>query len=143
MSRLGKMPIDLPSGVEVKVDGKNIHVKGPKGTLSYPLTEGITIKVAEGQALVEKNEKIELPKPTHGLYRALLNTMIEGVSKGFEIKLSMVGVGYRAAIQGSNAHFGKYSIAYPVQRMTFHFRHIITARDTGIGQAGIGSNCSS
>lgn len=96
MSRLGKMPIDIPSGVEVKVDGKNIHVKGPKGTLNYPLTEGITIKVAEGQALVEKNEKIELPKPTHGLYRALLNTMIEGVSKGFEIKLSMVGVGYRA-----------------------------------------------
>ena len=102
MSRLGKMPIEIPSGVEVKTDGQKIHVKGAKGTLSYLLTEGITIKVADGQATVEKNEKIELPKPIHGLYRSLLASMIQGVSKGFEIKLSMVGVGYRAAIQGQH-----------------------------------------
>lgn len=114
MSRLGKMPINLPSGVEVKTDGKNIHVKGPKGTLSYPLPEGITIKVAEGQAIVEKNDKIELPKPTHGLYRALLNTMVEGVSKGFEVKLSMVGVGYRAAVQGNKVDL-QVGLSHPTQ----------------------------
>ena len=87
MSRLGKLPIKVPAGVEIKTDGKAIHVKGPKGTLSFPLTEGITVKVADGLAVIEKDEKIDLPKPTHGLYRAKLNCMIEGVSKGFEIKL--------------------------------------------------------
>ena len=65
MSRLGKMPIKVPAGVEIKIDGKTIHVKGPKGTLSYPLTEGIIVKVVDGMATVEKNEKIDLPKPTH------------------------------------------------------------------------------
>ncbi len=114
MSRLGKMPIEIPSGVEVKTDGQKIHVKGPKGTLSYPLTEGITVKVADGQVIVEKNEKIELPKPTHGLYRSLLGSMIQGVSKGFEIKLSMVGVGYRAAIQGHHIDL-QVGFSHPTQ----------------------------
>lgn len=114
MSRLGKMPIKIPSGVEVKTDGKAIHVKGPKGTLSYPLTEGITVKVADGMATVEKNEKIDLPKPTHGLYRSTLSNMIEGVSKGFEIKLGMVGVGYRAAVQGQNVDL-QVGLSHPTQ----------------------------
>jgi large subunit ribosomal protein L6 len=114
MSRLGKMPIEIPSGVEVKTDGQKIHVKGPKGTLSYPLTEGITVKVVNGQAIVEKNEKIELQKPTHGLYRSLLGSMIQGVSKGFEIKLSMVGVGYRAAVQGHNIDL-QVGFSHPTQ----------------------------
>lgn len=114
MSRLGKMPIEIPSGVEVKTDGQKIHVKGPKGTLSYPLTEGITVKVVDGQAIVEKNEKIELQKPTHGLYRSLLGSMIQGVSKGFEIKLSMVGVGYRAAVQGHNIDL-QVGFSHPTQ----------------------------
>lgn len=100
MSRLGRMPITLPSGVEVKVEGKKIHVKGSKGTLSYPLTDGILIKVEEGKAYVMRDEKIELPKPTQGLFRSLLSNMIQGVSKGFEKRLAMVGVGYRAAVQG-------------------------------------------
>lgn len=114
MSRLGKMPIQLPAGVEVKTDGKSIHVKGPKGTLSYPLTEGITVKVADGMAIVEKSDKIELPKPTHGLYRATLSNMIEGVSKGFEVKLGMVGVGYRAAVQGQNVDL-QVGLSHPTQ----------------------------
>ncbi len=114
MSRLGRMPIEIPSGVKVKTDGKNVHVKGPKGTLELPLTEGITIKIAEGQAVVEKDEKIDLPKPTHGLYRSLLGSMIQGVSKGFEIKLSMVGVGYRAAIQGQKIDL-QIGFSHPTQ----------------------------
>jgi large subunit ribosomal protein L6 len=100
MSRLGRMPIEVPAGVEIKIVDKKIQVKGPKGTLTYPTTHGISIKVEEGKAVVEKDEKVELPKTTHGLYRALLGNMIQGVSKGFETKLSMVGVGYRAAVQG-------------------------------------------
>ena len=114
MSRLGKMPIKIPSGVEVKTDGKAIHVKGPKGTISCPLTEGITVKVADGMATVEKNEKIDLPKPIHGMYRSKLNSMIEGVSKGFEIKLGMVGVGYRAAVQGHNVDL-QVGLSHPTQ----------------------------
>ncbi len=114
MSRLGKMAIKIPSGVEVKTDGKNIHVKGPKGTLSYHLIEGITVKVTDGEAMIEKNEKIDLPKPTHGLYRSLLNSMIEGVSKGFEIKLGMVGVGYRAAVQGNFVDL-QVGLSHPTQ----------------------------
>jgi len=114
MSRLGKMPIKVPAGVEIKTDGKAIHVKGPKGTLSYPLTEGITVKIEDGMAFVEQNEKIELPKPTHGLYRSMLSNMIEGVSKGFEVKLGMVGVGYRAAVQGHNVDL-QVGLSHPTQ----------------------------
>lgn len=102
MSRLGKSPIPVPKGVEVKVVDKNIHVKGPKGTLNYPLAEGISIKTDDvGRMVVERDENVEMPKTTHGLYRATLNNMITGVSKGFEKRLSLIGVGYRAAVQGA------------------------------------------
>ncbi len=122
MSRLAKMPIPLPKGVEIKVDGNQIHVKGPKGTLTYPLEKGISVKVAGEFAHVECDEKVEMPKPTAGLYRATLNNMVIGVSKGFEKKLSMIGVGYRAALQGQildlqvgNSHPTKISIPNTVQ----------------------------
>ena len=100
MSRLGKSPIALPKGVEVKTDANQIHVKGPKGTLTYPLQRGISVKVEDGFAHVVWDEKVKLPRTTHGLYRATVNNMVVGVSKGFEKKLSMIGVGYRAALQG-------------------------------------------
>lgn len=108
------MPIELPSGVEVKIEGKKIHVKGPKGTLSYPLVDGIILKIEGQEVLVERDEKIELPATYHGLYRSMMSNMIQGVSKGFEIKLSMVGVGYRAALQGKklDLQVGK---SHPVQ----------------------------
>jgi large subunit ribosomal protein L6 len=114
MSRLGKMPIEIPAGVEIKTDGKKIHVKGPKGTLSYPMTEGISVKVEDGKAMVLKDEKIELPKPTYGLYRSMLQNMVQGVSKGFEIKLSMVGVGYRAAVQVHSVDL-QVGLSHPTQ----------------------------
>lgn len=102
MSRLGRTPIPIPSGIEIKIEGKKVHVKGPKGTLSYDLPEGILVKLENQQAMVAKDEKIDLPKPVQGLYRSLLSNMIHGVSQGFEKRLSMVGVGYRAAVQGQN-----------------------------------------
>jgi large subunit ribosomal protein L6 len=100
MSKLGKTPIPVPKGVEIKTDGTTIHVKGPKGTLSYPLSKGISIKIEDDKAVVLRDKDIDMPATTHGLVRAMLGNMIVGVSKGFEIKLSMVGVGYRAALQG-------------------------------------------
>lgn len=100
MSRLGKIPIPLPKGVEIKVVGRVVHVKGTKGTLTQDLPEGIIIKVEGDLVLIEKDDKVEMPKATHGLYRSLISNMIIGVSKGFEKKLSLVGVGYRATVQG-------------------------------------------
>jgi large subunit ribosomal protein L6 len=100
MSRLGKSPIPLPKGIELKITNGVINAKGPKGTVSYPLIEGISLKIENEKVIVEKDENVSMPKTTHGLYRALVNNMVIGVSKGFEKKLSLVGVGYRAAVQG-------------------------------------------
>lgn len=100
MSRFGKTPIPLPDKVEVKADQAAITVKGPKGSLSLQARPGITVRI-EGQKLfVERDEKIAMPKTTHGLYRALVNNLVQGVSQGFEVRLGLVGVGYRAAVQG-------------------------------------------
>jgi large subunit ribosomal protein L6 len=100
MSRLGKTPIQLPDKVEVKIAEGMVHAKGPKGNLSMPSQKGISIQVDANQLVVVRDENIEMPKTTHGLYRALINNMVIGVSKGFEVRLSLVGVGYRAAVQG-------------------------------------------
>lgn len=100
MSRLGKSPIPLPDKVEVSIANGLVNVKGPKGDLSMPSREGISLKMEEKKLLVLRDEAVEMPRPTHGLYRALINNMIVGVSKGFEKRLSLVGVGYRAQVQG-------------------------------------------
>jgi large subunit ribosomal protein L6 len=102
MSRLGKIAIEVPSGVEVKLVGRKLNVKGPKGELSAEFPEGLSIKIDNGQALVMRDEASDLNNALYGLHRSLFNNMVVGVSKGFEIKLSMVGVGYRAAVEGHN-----------------------------------------
>lgn len=102
MSRLGKTPIPLPKGVELKAskDGK-LHIKGPKGTAELQVPVGIHVKI-EGQTVtLERDEKLLPEKAMHGLYRSLLKNCVIGVSEGYEIKLSMVGVGYRANVQGN------------------------------------------
>jgi large subunit ribosomal protein L6 len=101
MSRYGKTPIALPKGVEVKMAQGQVKVKGPKGELSLPVKQGISFKIEGDKVLVHSEEKAALPKAMHGLFRSLVQNMIIGVSKGFEKKLSLVGVGYRAAVQGS------------------------------------------
>lgn len=102
MSRLGKMPIALPKGVEVKAAKEGaLEIKGPKGSLRLQLPLGLQIKI-EGQfAAVEHDEKIPVESAVHGLYRSLLKNAIIGVSEGHEIKLSLIGVGYRANVQGT------------------------------------------
>lgn len=101
MSRLGKTPIALPKGVEIKeIKEGAISVKGPKGNLHVQLPKGIAIKV-EGQVVfVERDEAIALSK-FHGLYRSLLKNAIIGVSEGFEVKLTLIGVGYKANVVGN------------------------------------------
>lgn len=100
MSRKGRMPIELPKNVEVKVANKVVNVKGPKGTLTLDLVPGIVINVENGLLHVAvENESRELSR-LHGLFRALIHNMVVGTSQGFEKRLEMVGVGYRAALQG-------------------------------------------
>lgn len=100
MSRLGKTPVLVPKGVEVTVSGGIVHVKGPKGALSEPLKNGFSLRTEGDQLFIDIDEKIENPPAFQGLMRALVRNMVEGVSKGYEKKLTLIGVGYRATIQG-------------------------------------------
>ncbi|NGX39623.1 MAG: 50S ribosomal protein L6 [Chlamydiae bacterium] len=101
MSRYGKLPIELPSGVELKKEGNLVSIKGPKGELSLEVKDEIDVQAEESNILVSFDEKGTVHKAMHGLYRSLVNNMVIGVSKGFEKRLSLIGVGYRAAISGS------------------------------------------
>lgn len=100
MSRKGKLPIALPKGIEVKVTPNDIQVKGPKGTLHHALLPGIDVVVDKDQIVVGLKENHEDEGNFHGLYRSIIQNMVDGASKGFERKLEMIGVGYRAAVQG-------------------------------------------
>lgn len=100
MSRKGKLPIQIPKGVDVKVSDKEISVKGPKGTLHQPLVKGIEIKREGDQLSVVLAENQHDIGNFHGLYRTLISNMMVGATEGFITKLEMVGVGYRAAVQG-------------------------------------------
>lgn len=100
MSRKGKLPIQLPKGVEVKVTPTEVTVKGPKGTLHHELVEGIALKVENDQVHVLLADGHEEEGHFHGLYRTLISNMVEGTSHGFQRELEMIGVGYRAAVQG-------------------------------------------
>lgn len=100
MSRKGKMPIPLPKGVEVKVNGKIVVVKGPKGSLTQEISDGIKVNQENDQIEVSLDKKFEDEKALHGLYRSLIANMVQGVKEGFQKKLEMVGVGYRASVQG-------------------------------------------
>jgi large subunit ribosomal protein L6 len=100
MSRLGKSPIELPKNVEVKIQDGKVHVKGPKGTLDFPSIDGLKVRVDGETLFVEFDESVKVSNVQYGLYRATINNMVIGVSKGFQKKLGLIGVGYRAAIQG-------------------------------------------
>ncbi len=103
MSRIGKLPIELPSGVEVKVTDENlITVKGPLGVLEQQIDPEITITFEDNRVIFSRAAETKRHKSMHGLYRALVNNMVIGVSKGYEIKLELVGVGYRAEVLPDN-----------------------------------------
>ncbi len=102
MSRIGKRPIELPAKVEVTIDGQKVLVKGPKGELSRVLPEGVKID-KEGTTLsVTRVNESRMARQRHGLCRTLVSNMVDGVSQGFQKKLEIQGVGYRAQVQGSN-----------------------------------------
>lgn len=101
MSRIGRKPISLPPGVEISVAANIITVKGPKGVLSQALPDDITIEQQENELMVKRPSDIKRHRAMHGLTRALVANMVVGVTSGFEKKLEMVGVGYRAQMQGN------------------------------------------
>ncbi|QFG52316.1 50S ribosomal protein L6 [Chryseobacterium sp.] len=100
MSRIGKSIITIPAGVTVTESNGVVTVKGPKGELTQTLTEGITLEQKDGELTVNRPSESKQHKALHGLYRALINNMIVGTSEGFEKKLELVGVGYRATHSG-------------------------------------------
>src|SRR3990167_2130878 len=102
MSRLGKTPIVIPKGVEIKASKEGaIHVKGPKGTLQLQLPVGLHLKIENETVLLERNETDMPESALHGLFRTLIRNQIQGVTDGFEVRLTMIGVGYRANVQGN------------------------------------------
>jgi len=100
MSRIGKAPISLPKGVDVDLQGSNVTVKGPKGTLSQSFHPQMTISLDDGVISVQRPSDSRDHRSLHGLTRALLNNMVVGVSDGFSKTLQVEGVGYRAAVEG-------------------------------------------
>lgn len=99
MSRIGKAPITVPSGVDVSVVGRSVTVKGPKGTLSRTLPGEITVRAEDGQLIVERPDDERQNRALHGLTRSLVNNMVVGVTDGFAKELEIIGVGYRAEAQ--------------------------------------------
>jgi large subunit ribosomal protein L6 len=106
MSRIGKLPIAVPSGVDVNIDGRTVTVKGPKGTLSHTVIEPITIERDEtGTVVVKRPDDERRNKAMHGLSRTLVNNLVVGVTNGYEKKMEIYGVGYRVALKGSSLEF--------------------------------------
>ncbi len=101
MSRIGRAPITVPAGVEVKVDGNHITVKGPKGQLERDIAHGITVELEEGVLHVKRSGDSKTERSLHGLTRTLIHNMVVGVTEGFQKKLEINGVGYRAEKKGT------------------------------------------
>ena len=105
MSRIGKMPIAIPSGVEVKIEGQLVSVKGPKGSLTHNVPAPITVVVEDNSILVTRPDDERNSRSLHGLTRTLIANTIEGVTKGFSKALEIVGTGYRVTAKGSSIEF--------------------------------------
>ena len=101
MSRIGKMPVEIPSGVEVKVEGQTVTVRGPKGTLTQEFHPDMVIALEGNTVTVQRPSDDKKHRALHGLTRSLIANMIEGVTKGYQKNLEISGVGYRAALQGT------------------------------------------
>ncbi|MFL6623327.1 MAG: 50S ribosomal protein L6 [Sulfurifustis sp.] len=117
MSRIAKNPVVVPKGVEVKLAGRSLSIKGPKGNLSYEVHPLVTVTQTDGQLRFERSGDSPMARAISGTTRALVNNMVAGVTKGFEKRLTIIGVGFRAAVQGKklNLTLGySHPIAYSI-----------------------------
>ena len=117
MSRIGRLPVPLASGVKVELAGRKVTVRGPKGSLAQELPGGIDAEVADGKILVKRRDDSKPQRALHGLTRALLNNAVVGVTKGFSKELEIQGVGYRAQLSGTNVNLTlgyTHAIDFPI-----------------------------
>jgi large subunit ribosomal protein L6 len=115
MSRIGKEPITVPSGVDVTIDGAHVTVKGPRGELEHDIVGGVTIARDGEELVVARADDSRTNRSLHGLQRSLINNMVVGVSEGFAKELEIVGVGYRAQAQGPEAIELALGFSHPVR----------------------------
>jgi large subunit ribosomal protein L6 len=113
MSRIGRLPIDIPSGVDVTVDGSDVTVKGPKGTLALTVAQPITVVIEQGRVLVSRPDDERVSRSLHGLTRTLIANNIIGVTQGYTKGLEVVGTGYRVQARGANIEFA-LGFSHPV-----------------------------
>jgi large subunit ribosomal protein L6 len=113
MSRIGRLPIPVPSGVDVTINGREVTVKGPKGELSHVVVEPITVEQSDGSLLVNRPDDERDSKARHGLTRTLVNNMVVGVTEGFTKTLEIVGTGYRVQAKGNDLEFA-LGFSHPV-----------------------------
>ena len=115
MSRIGKAPINVPSGVDIKVDGQTVTVKGPKGELTQVLPDPISVTIEEGTLTVNRPDDHRDNRSLHGLSRSLINNMVVGVTEGYKQDMEIFGVGYRVVAKGKDLEFALgYSHPVPV-----------------------------
>ncbi|REF37337.1 50S ribosomal protein L6 [Thermasporomyces composti] len=114
MSRIGKLPVPVPSGVEVKIEGRTVTVTGPKGTLTHKVAEPIEVVHNDGQIEVRRPNDERRSKELHGLTRTLVANMVTGVTQGYERKLEIVGVGYRVQAKGPRQIELQLGFSHPV-----------------------------
>jgi large subunit ribosomal protein L6 len=114
MSRIGKLPVAVPSGVDVAIDGAVVTVKGPKGTLNHTVASPITVEKGEGVLDVKRPDDERVSRSLHGLTRTLVNNMVVGVTDGFEKKLEIVGVGYRVLSKGPTQLEFQLGYSHPI-----------------------------
>ena len=117
MSRVGKRPVPIPSGVTATVEGQTVKMKGPKGSLSFVAHDDVEVKFEGGQVKVAPRVETNRARAMYGTARAQVANLVEGVTKGFEKKLEITGVGYRAAMQGKNLQLAlgySHDVVYPI-----------------------------
>ena len=117
MSRIGKMPVAIPKGVEVKADAEKVRVKGPKGELVSAIPSGLTVSVADGQVQIARGSDEPHIRACHGLLRSLVANNVEGVTKGFTKELEISGVGYKAEVKGKSVVFSlgySHPVDFPI-----------------------------
>jgi len=115
MSRIGKEPVPIPSGVDVTLADDRVTVTGPKGELSEPVPEGITVEIADGQVVVTRASDQREHRSLHGLTRSLIANMVTGVTQGYSKSLEIVGVGYRAQARGNDGLVIQAGYSHPVE----------------------------
>lgn len=136
MSRIGKKPIIIPKDVKLEIKDGRVFVEGPKGNLSRALSERITLEIKESQLFVKRAADTKLDKSLHGLYRALIVNMLKGVTEGYSKQLEIIGVGFKAAVQGNNLNM-QLGFSHPVNLPIPEGIKIETPKPTQIVVRGI------